>query len=158
MSVVVSDVLLASPRNTIVMLHNTDNIHHSSLCTEHGIYFSISGRLVNACECEELVGAVKGVTGVSHVLLVIGARGEVASPVRGVIVSVGEHVIVLGGPLDFLSGNSIDVDGGCRVDELDVGELKHVLVPVVDHRVRAGEEFMRILEVEVATHRDEDVV
>jgi hypothetical protein len=118
-----------------VVLHNTNNIHHSSLSIQHGVNLSVGGVFINTGESKQLVRTVKSVRGITDVLLGISPGSEVSSPVRDIVVRVGEHVIVLGRPNDVLGSESIDIHRGGRVNQLNVGGLHHVLVPVVYHIV-----------------------
>lgn len=96
--------------------------------------------------------------GSPNVFLVIGTRSVKAGPVRKVIVSVREHVIVLGCVRQTFGVDGVHIHRRCREDQLDVCVLADVLIVVINQSLTRFEILSGILEAEVVTHRDNDVV
>lgn len=78
--VIIGNVLLGSAGDGIVMLNNTDNIHHGVLGIDHHVDLLIRSSLINTGQSEKLVGVVQSVRSISEVFFVIGTGGKVPSP------------------------------------------------------------------------------
>jgi hypothetical protein len=85
------------------MLHNTNNIHHLFFSLHHLFNCFLRKFLVKASHSKELVRAVKGVLSITDVFLIVSSASEITSPEGDIIISVREHIIVLGWPSLFFS-------------------------------------------------------
>ena len=71
--VIVSNFLLRCARYRIMVLNYANNIHHGRFSLQHGTNLSVGGRLIQCFDGKKIVGALKGVGSISHVLLVVGS-------------------------------------------------------------------------------------
>jgi hypothetical protein len=111
--------------------------------------------LLNHLEPVELLGCVEIVGGSANVAFVVGAGSKVASPIGEGAISVGEHVIITGGPLDIFSCYCIDVHRWGAVYDLLVGVLG---VEALDELVDRVEVLESVGVTEVVTHDKEHVI
>jgi len=122
--------------DSIVMLSDTDSVHHLVLHIFVSLDLGISRINVKSGKCEQLVRAIKRTTAITNELFGVSFASEVASPIRVILISVWEHVVVSCGPSNILSCDGIDVHGGGGVLELDVSLVHNVFVPVLNQIVR----------------------
>ena len=92
-----------------MVLNNANNVEHLSLGFHHTIDHAVWGSLIECFKAEELVGVMECVRSPAHIPLIVCTRGKIPSPEGVLIVRVGEHVVVLGAPHDFIFGNRINV-------------------------------------------------
>ncbi len=71
--VIVRNMLFCGARYSVVVLGNANNIHHGRFSLQHGINLSVGGRLIQCFDGKKIVGALKGVGSISHVLLGVGS-------------------------------------------------------------------------------------
>jgi hypothetical protein len=109
--VVIGNVLLACASGCVVVLGNSNNVHHLCfrLLSDLSELRTLNDLLVKRIDSEELVGGHQGMLGSSDVFFVISSRSVKPCPVRHVIVSVREHIVVLGRPCELLSVHGIHV-------------------------------------------------
>jgi hypothetical protein len=153
--VVISYSLFASACDGIMMLGDSNGVEYWWLGIHYLIILGLSEGLVQHLESVELVWSMGELGDSSDVFLVIRSAWEISSPETVFIVSIGEHVIVLGGPFNVQLIHSINVHSWSGVQQSDVWVL---LVEERNESVDGGEELPRILVVEVLSHRDEEVV
>ncbi len=93
--------------------------------------------------------------GSSDVFLVVGSAREISCPESVFIISIGEHVIILGGPFDIQLIDCINIHPWSGVQESDLGIL---LIEVRNKSVNRVKEHSSIHVVEILAHGNKEVV
>jgi hypothetical protein len=140
------------------MLDYSNNVEHSLFGFKHCFDLTIRGCLVDSGQSKKFVWAVESLWGSSYISLVISSWREVPGPVWIFIVCIGEHVIILCGPINILCCNWININRWCWVDKLNVVLNSVVLIVVLDKSIGRSKVLYCILEVKVRTHHYYDVV
>mmetsp|Transcript_2489 Transcript_2489/g.3828 ORF Transcript_2489/g.3828 Transcript_2489/m.3828 type:complete len:232 (-) Transcript_2489:664-1359(-) len=156
MVIVVSDVLLGSSSDAIVVLVDAHSIENVPVGGLNRLDFFIGGRLIEDLQGEKLVACMKQRLALTDFLLGKSARSVVTSPGVHVVVSIGEHIIIFYRPGDVLRIEGIDVGLRSRVQGRDV--LVVVLVEVFDDQVHLIEVHPGVGEREVASKGNEHMI